>query len=283
MKKDIDKNQNPAIEVSDISLGYATSGLAKPFRAVEGLSFAVAKGETLSVLGESGAGKSTLIRYLAGRAKSTNQKKDTINQISGQAWTLGAPLHKLSRGSERTLTALVGYLEQDAGAKLAPDLNIGDLLFQPIEERIKKFDRNELGEHVAELFDLLALPLNFLQKYPYELSKGQRQRIAVVRAILTDPPILIADEPTLGVDANNRPRIVEAIKNYQARTNATMIIVSHDIAMLEALATNVLVLQQGTSVGYGGINEIFRNADHGYVYQLAQALRSTAYDEIAAD
>lgn len=278
-----DRNRETAIEVLDLSLGYLATGLSKPFRAVEDANFKVTRGSKLFVLGESGSGKSTLLKFLAGRGRAQPLKRDRISVIAGQASTLGLNLKKLSRGSYRQLTALVSFIEQDSGSKLPPDLNIGDIIFQPIEERLKRFDRSELGQRVAELFDTLALPLSFLQKFPYELSKGQRQRVAVVRALLTDAPVLVADEPTLGVDANNRPRVVEAIKAFHARTDATMIIVSHDISLLEALATEVLVLQQSSIVGYGPINEIFRNAEDGYVFQLAQALRSTAYDEVAEE
>lgn len=276
----VDKEADPAVVASDISLGYSGGPLSKTFHAVTGLSFEVNKGATLSILGESGSGKSTLAKFMAGRSKQGAQKKDHIRYVSGEAWNLGVPLHKAKNQNSRQLTAFVGYLEQEAGAKLEPEFNIGDVLFKPIEERIRNFDRGVLGEKVAELFDQMALPLTFLQKYPYELSKGQRQRVAVVRSLLTEPRVLIADEPTLGVDANNRPRIIETIHAYQKTSGATYVMISHDITMLERLSTDVLVLQNGNAVGYGGINEIFKSAKHGYVHRLAQALRATAYDEV---
>src|SRR5699024_8166940 len=99
----------------------------------------------------------------------------------------------------------------------------------------------------------------------YELSKGQRQRVAVMRSLMLAPSLLVADEPTLGVDANNRPRIVDLLTWFRERTEANMILVSHDIGMLEALVHDVLVLQQGHLVGSGDINQIFRQADHSYV------------------
>ena len=140
-----------------------------------------------------------------------------------------------------------------------------------------------MGEIIAEMMDIVALPLSTLQQFPHELSKGQRQRIAVMRSLMLEPPVLIADQPTLGVDANNRPRIVELLRWYHERTNSAMMLISHDIGMLEALVEDVLVMQQGAIVGAGDINAIFRQADHEYVQRLAQALRSTAYDEIAME
>jgi ABC-type glutathione transport system ATPase component len=247
------------------------------------VSFEVARGEVVALLGESGSGKSTLTRFLAGRAADAGEKAARIKLTGGAATVFDVPMRRLSRRTRSRLTAYVGHLAQDAGATLTPELNVGDILFEPIVERSKHFDREALGERIAEMMDIVALPLAKLQEYPYELSKGQRQRVAVMRSLMLDPALLIADEPTLGVDANNRPKIVELLRWYRERTDATMLLISHDIGMLEALVQEVLVMQHGRVVGQGDINEIFRHADHGYVQQLAQALRATAYDEIAEE
>ena len=274
---------DPTIRVSDLSLAYPAHAGGREFEAVEGVSFEVVRGEVVALLGESGSGKSTLARFLAGRATDAGEKAARIKQTGGAATVMDMPMKRLGRRAKSHLTAYVGHLAQDAGATLTPELNVGDILFEPIVERSKRFDREALGEKIAEMMDIVALPLAKLQEYPYELSKGQRQRVAVMRALMLDPALLIADEPTLGVDANNRPKIVELLQWYRERTGASMLLISHDIGMLEALVEDVLVMQQGRLVGHGDINEIFRQADHGYVQKLAQALRATAYDEIAEE
>jgi ABC-type glutathione transport system ATPase component len=274
---------DPTVQVSDLSLAYPAHAGGREFQAVEGVSFEVARGEVVALLGESGSGKSTLTRFLAGRAADAGEKAARIKLTGGAAPVFDVPMRRLSRRTRSRLTAYVGHLAQDAGATLTPELNVGDILFEPIVERSKHFDREALGERIAEMMDIVALPLAKLQEYPYELSKGQRQRVAVMRSLMLDPALLIADEPTLGVDANNRPKIVELLRWYRERTDATMLLISHDIGMLEALVQEVLVMQHGRVVGQGDINEIFRHADHGYVQQLAQALRATAYDEIAEE
>ncbi|MBK0418034.1 ATP-binding cassette domain-containing protein [Leucobacter sp. CSA1] len=272
---------DPAIRVSDLSLAYPAHAGGRAFHAVEGVGFEIARGEVLALLGESGSGKSTLTRFLAGRARDAGEKSARIKATGGDASVLGVSLRRLGRRSYTKLTAYVGFLAQDSGATLPPEKNVGDILLEPIVERSRNFDREQLGERIAEMMDIVALPLSKLQSYPYELSKGQRQRVAVMRSLILDPPVLLADEPTLGVDANNRPRIVELLRWYRERSAATMVLISHDIGMLEALVQEVLVLQEGRLIGQGDINEIFRQADHGYVQRLAQALRATAYDEIA--
>lgn len=274
---------DPVVRVSDLSLSYPAHAGGRAFQAVEGVSFQLPRGGITALLGESGSGKSTLTKFLAGRALDAGQKAARIKHSGGEASVMEVPMRRLGRRTRSRLTAYVGYLAQDAGATLVPELNVGDILLEPIAERSKNFDREELGERIAEMMDIVAMPLSKLQEYPYELSKGQRQRIAVIRALMLDPALLIADEPTLGVDANNRPKIVELLQWYRSRTGASMMLISHDIGMLEALVQNVLVMQQGRFVGEGDINDIFRNADHGYVQRLAQALRATAYDEIAEE
>lgn len=274
---------DPAISVSDLSLGYPAHGGAKAFNAVEGLSFELRRGGVLGILGESGAGKTTLTKFLAGRGTEAAEKGSRITLNGGEAHVLGTSLRRVSRRARNRLTAHVGHLGQDSGATLNAELNVGDLLLQPIAERQKRFDREQLGREIAEMMDIVGLPLTKLQEFPYELSKGQRQRVAVVRSLILNPTLYIADEPTLGVDAVNRPRIVDLLTWYRERRGASMVLVTHDIGLLEALVQDVLVLQQGALVGSGEINEIFRRADHGYVQQLAQALRATAYDEIADD
>ena len=273
---------DPVLFTSDLSLSYPAHAGGRAFQAVEGVSVELPRGGVLAVLGESGSGKSTLTRYLAARG-SDGDKASRIKAASGTARALDVPLERLSRRTRSKLTAYVGHLSQDAGATLTPELNVADVLFEPIGERVRGFDREPLGELVAEMMDIVALPLAKLQEYPFELSKGQRQRVAVMRSLMLNPSVLIVDEPTLGVDANNRPKIVELLKWYRERTQASMVLVSHDIGMLEALAEEVIVLQQGRVVGRGEINTIFRRTEHDYVRRLADALRSTAYDEIAEE
>lgn len=274
---------DPCVSVSDLSLAYPAHAGGRAFQAVEGLSFDVRRGEVVALLGESGSGKSTLSRFLAARGDDAGEKSARIKLVGGSATVLDVSMKRLGRRNRARLTAYTGFLSQEAGATLPPELNVGDILMEPILERAKHFDRDAVGERIAEMLDIVALPLAKLQEYPYELSKGQRQRVAVIRSLMLDPTLLIADEPTLGVDANNRPKIVKLLQWYRERTNATMLLISHDIGMLEALVQEVLVLQQGQLIGRGDINEIFRHADHGYVQLLAQALRANAYDEIAEE
>ena len=279
----IDEQRDPVVEVLDASLEYPAHLGARPHAAVQGVSLTVTRGQTLALLGESGSGKSTLARVIAGRGDEAVQKPDRPKLTSGRVEVFGTDVVKMRRKTRHHLTGIVGYLSQTAGATLPPDLTIGDILTEPLRERDKNFDVTLAGEHIAEMFDTVGLPLEMLGRYPYELSKGQRQRVAVMQSLMLTPRLLVADEPTLGIDALHRPSVVRLLRWYRERNGATLLLICHDIAMLEELVDEVVVMQEGQSVGRGSINTIFRDAEHAYVQQLAQALRATAYDESAKD
>lgn len=277
----LDLSADNVFAVSDLSLSYGASRGRLAHDALIGLNFTLPRGGVLAVLGESGSGKSTLARFLAGRGMESGEKGARIQLTGGDARVLGVNPAKLNRRGIAELTYHVGYLGQEDGAKLPPELNVGDILLSPLAERTRDIDYDVVGGRIAEMLEIVELPLGVLQQLPHELSKGQRQRVALVRGLMLQPAVVVADEPTLGVDANVRPRIVELLRWYRQKHGAAMLLVTHDIGMLEVLAQEVLVLQQGYAVGLGGINEIFRRSNEPYVQQLAQALRRTAYDEIA--
>ena len=265
--------------VSDLSIGYPAHAGTPAFTAVEGVSFELAAGSVTALLGESGAGKSTLLRFLAARGLETADKSSQLKQLNGHAQVFGQSLDRLNRKKLWALAEQIGYLPQDGGAKLNPDFSVGDQLMLTADERYKKFDREPFAERAAALISDIDLPLSVLNDFPHQLSKGQRQRIAVAKSLMLTPKLLILDEPTMGVDARNRPKLIDMLLGYKTQHDAAMLIVSHDIGLLEALVDQVLVMQQGSIVGEGDINEIFSNSEHAYVQRLANALRSNAYDE----
>ncbi len=265
--------------VSDLSIGYPAHAGTPAFTAVEGISLELPAGSVTALLGESGAGKSTLLRFLAARALETAVKSSQLKQLNGHVQVFGQSLDRLNRKKQWVLAEQIGYLPQDGGAKLNPDLTIGEQLMLTADERYKKFDREPFAERAAALITDCDLPLSVLNEFPHQLSKGQRQRIAVAKSLMLTPKLLILDEPTMGVDARNRPKLIDMLLGYREQHEAAMLIVSHDIGLLEALVDHVLVMQQGSIVGEGDINEIFSNSEHAYVQSLANALRSNAYDE----
>lgn len=274
-----DRGEEALIQVSDVSLGYPAHGGGAAFAALEGVIFGVSEGSVTALLGESGSGKSTLARFIAGRGLASADRGSRLKALSGDVRVGDVSLAGLNRKKAASFASEIGYLEQDGGAKLSPDLTVADILMQPVAEKFKRFDREFYTNRITSLLGEVSLPLEMLSSLPFQLSKGQRQRIAVIRPLVLQPKILVLDEPTMGIDPNSRPQVIDLLERYHREQGATMIIVSHDIALLERLVDDVNILQDGNIVGRGAINDIFSDAQHEYVQRLAVALRSAAYDE----
>lgn len=141
----------PVVRVSDLSLEYPAHSGSRAYVAVQGASFEIQRGGVLAVLGESGSGKSTLARVLAGRASEVSQRSDRPRVTSGEATVYGVSLQRIGRKDHNQMTAHVGFLAQNAGATLTPELTVGDILMEPIREREKHYDVNLAGEKITEM------------------------------------------------------------------------------------------------------------------------------------
>jgi peptide/nickel transport system ATP-binding protein len=249
------EQDGPAVRTSDLSVDYAAHGVSPSNRALDGISFELPVGGSLGVIGSSGSGKSTLLRVLSGR------------HLTGGD---GRSMRKVGRRELTKLTFEVSLLEQEAGAHLKPELTVTELISEPVLARDKKFSEQALGVRVATLLDAVQMPLSSLDKYPYELSGGQRQRIAIARALVLGPRLFIADEPTAGIDITVRHTVTELLNGFR-QDGGTVIVVTHDLAMLRELTDDVLALHQSRVVGYGPIDAMLADPPHDFLAALAQS------------
>lgn len=264
------------ITTSDLTIEYPPHGASPAFVAVHGLNLRVQPGEVVGLLGESGSGKSTLARVLAGDAAS-GPAGDVRPQITGgEATVLGVPLRRIRKGALTKLRFNVGLLAQDAAETLSPTMTVAEIIAEPVLDRDRRFNRRMLDARVATLVDAVRLPLSVLGNYPYELSNGQRQRIALARALVFGPSLLIADEPTAGVDVTVRDAVIDLIGELQRERAFSALIISHDLAVLRRVVDRIAVLHQGVLVGLGTIDDVFGDPRHPYVAGLAAALTGTA-------
>lgn len=269
------------ISTSDLTIEYPPHGASPAFVAVHGLSLTVAPGEVLGLLGESGSGKSTLAKVLAGDAASGPAGEVRAQITGGEATVLGFALRRIRRRSLTKLRFSVGHLAQDAAETLPPSMTVAEIIAEPVLDRDRRFNRRMLDARVATLVDAVRLPLSVLGAFPYELSNGQRQRIALARALVFGPTLLIADEPTAGVDVTVRDAIIDLIAELQRERSFSAVVISHDIAVLRRVANRIAVLHQGVLVGLGTIDEVFDDPWHPYVAGLASALgESDAPEEV---
>lgn len=266
-------SSEPAILVSDLSVEYPARGVSPSCVALRGVSFQLEAGQSLGVLGETGSGKSTLAAVLAGRGLPLRSGEPGPRISGGDATVLGHSLRHARKRDLAEVTFHVGYLPQEAAATLEPSLSVQDNVTLPIFERDEHYNRRAAGERAALMLDTVHLPLSVLGKYPYQLSAGQRQRVALAKALVLGPQVLIVDEPTAGIDATVRDAVIDLLAQLRTHEGFTAVIVSHDLAVLRRATDNSLVLQGGRPIAYGPIEDVLADPSHPFVRGLADALK----------
>ncbi|UNK72283.1 ATP-binding cassette domain-containing protein [Microbacterium sp. H1-D42] len=213
-------------------------------RAVDGVTFMVHPGELMCIGGPTGAGKSSLVTALAGIGDSS------LKVAGGRAEVCGVNVRRPGR-KRRMLTALTGYVPQGAGASLPPRLTVGEVISEPITSREKKVNTRALAMRVAALLDELHLPLGAATKFPYELSAGMRQRVAIARGLMLEPHLLIADEPLSNLDLEVRPVVFDAITRRRTERSMAALLVTNDADFIRELDAETLMLRAGHVVARG--------------------------------
>lgn len=253
-----------------MSLRYPSRNPETRSVAVNGLSFEIAAGEVLTVIGESGSGKSTLAKAVALQAETGEYGSPLFS--GGELSVMGTELRSVSRRKRDHLSLRVGYLPQDAGNHLNGRLTVGENIAEPIFVRDRRFNQREAAEAVATLIDTVRLPLSVMNRYPYELSKGQRQRVAIARSMILEPQLLVADDPTAGIDVNVRAAILDLIVYLQHERAFSALLVTADLAAVRRISTNIAVMHRGILVGIGELEDVLSDPWHPYVQGLAKSL-----------
>ena len=250
----------PAIEVVDLSKHYGGHA------AVDGVSFAVERGRTLSIVGESGSGKSTTARVLTGLAAAT----------SGRVSLLGTDVSALTPKQFRPLRRDVQIVFQNPYASFDPRFDVLAVVeeplrsFQPLGSRRR--DRAANRDRVAAALEAASLPADFLHRHPRELSGGQRQRVAIARALVSEPKVVVLDEPVSALDVSVQAQILELLVGLQARLGLTYVFISHDLAAVRAISDRVAVMRAGRIVEQGPVAEVFEDPESPYTVQLLDAV-----------
>lgn len=237
--------QAPAdsIVCSDLSIAHV-GGRTGPERVVDGVSFTLARGSALIMVGATGSGKSTLAAVLAGVTPAS------ASVVGGDAHVEGVSVRRPGRG-RRLLTVVVGYLGQNDGASLPARLTVGEIVGAPVTSRQRRVNTRALSLRVATLLDELGLPLGAVAKYPYELSAGMRQRVALARALMLDPRVVIADEPLANLDVEAREIVRAALRRRQEAEGMSLLLVANEAESVDRFDADLLVLRSGHVVGYG--------------------------------
>ncbi|MFN4140223.1 dipeptide ABC transporter ATP-binding protein [Aestuariivirga sp.] len=261
----------PLLQVSDLSVSYR-QGLGWR-RVVEGVSFAIRRGEVLGLVGESGCGKSTVALQLLGF------RHGSLRTDSGKISLEGTDVLGLDRaGLDRMRGAEVSFVPQNPTTALNPGMRVG----AQIDEILSTHGR-ESRERTREMFGLVGLPTtdDFLRRYPHQLSGGQQQRVCIAMALACDPRFVVLDEPTTGLDVTTQEQIVDLLVDLRARLGMSMLYVTHDLGLLSQIADRIGVMYAGQMVEIAPTDDLFADPRHPYTRGLIGALPRLDSDDRA--
>ena len=231
------------------------------FKAVDGVSFDLHKGEVLGLVGESGCGKSTLSRALMG----------LVPVHEGSMLFNGQDLATFSSKEWRPIRSKIQMIFQDPYSSLNPRMTIGDMLTEPLKVHGIASGSGLLPE-ARRLLDLVQLPSTALNKYPHEFSGGQRQRIGIARALAPRPEILICDESVSALDVSIQAQVLNLLKDLQADFGLTYLFIAHDLAVVHYISDRVMVMQSGIIVESGNAEQVLKQPTDDYTKRLIAAI-----------
>lgn len=255
------------LQVENLAIEYG--GGARPVRAVDGISFSVAPGEILGIVGESGCGKSTvgfsLMRLLP----------EIARVASGSVEFAGQDVLKASSNAMRALRGnKIAMIFQDPMTSLDPNFTIGDQLIEPMTEHLG-LSATDARKRAIELLTRVGIPAasERIDRYPHEFSGGMRQRVVIAIALSCDPQLLICDEPTSALDVTVQAQILALLRRLQQdRPDTGIIMITHDLGVVAQLCDRVAVMYAGQIIEQGTVREIFTDPQHPYTKGLLASL-----------
>lgn len=258
------------LEVKDLSISFHT--FAGEVQAIRNVSFNLAKGETLAIVGESGSGKSVTTRSLMGLlAKNAEIKAGTID-------FKGEDIVKKSENDMQKIRGnQIAMIFQDPMTSLDPTMKVGKQIAEPLMKHHGMKKKEALAK-ALEMMELVGIPdaKAHINDYPHQFSGGMRQRVVIAIALILNPEILIADEPTTALDVTIQAQILHLMKELQAKIDSSIIFITHDLGVVAGMADRVAVMYAGKLVEVGTTEEIYYNPQHPYTWGLLNSMPTVA-------
>ena len=265
---------NGLLSVENLHLYFRT--LKGPVQAVDGVNLTLQRGRTVVVVGESGCGKTSLGRAIL-RLLPRN-----VHTYTGKVWLNGLDVMTLSEEQFRKQVRWIriALVPQAAMNSLNPVLRVGDQVAEPLIIHGRAHTSEEARKSAAEVFRHVGVPIDFLDRYPFELSGGMRQRVALAMALITQPDLIILDEPTSALDVLTQANIMNVLKTIKRELGMSFILITHDIATSSELADDAAVMYAGQVVETSRAGQFFKEPLHPYS-RLLMASVPTLHDDKA--
>ena len=242
--------------------GGLFGGVTGQVYAVDGVTFSIEKGETLSLVGESGCGKSTVGKTIL----------RLIDPTDGEVWLDGARIDNIPASQLRPLRRRIQVVFQDPFSSLNPRMRVRDIIAEPLHNFGLATGTSEVDDRVAKLMDTVRLPRDAMRRYPHEFSGGQRQRIGIARALAPGADLIICDEAVSALDVSVKAQIVNLLSDLQDELGLALLFISHDLAIVEHLTHRVAVMYLGKIVEIADRRTLFANPRHPYTRALLSAV-----------
>lgn len=257
----------PLLSVRDLKVHFHVKGgvlqrTVDLVKAVDGISFDVPRGKTVGLVGESGSGKTT-----TGRAISR-----LVPITAGSVHYEDRDLATLSRRDFFAYRKKIQVIFQDPFGSLNPRMTIYSIIAEPLDIHFKEWSKSQKQARVADLLEKVGLTAEFMQRYPHQFSGGQRQRIGIARALAVEPDFIVCDEPVSSLDVSVQAQIINLLQDLQDELGLTYLFIAHDLAVVEHISDQVLVMTEGKIVEQASAAQIYSNPQHPYTAKLLEAV-----------